>query len=161
RRRLDRRPVPRLGLAVVGLDLLHQVDRRGERRGAGADEEDVDLHALAFDGQAHCGGPPGASPSDEDSAPGSSRTTRIARVARNIASAASIIAPAARKGAPGATPCISKPPQTGPTMRPVFAIAWLSPISAPARSARQAFGNKLGKAGIATPLPKAIPAPAA
>ncbi len=43
---------------VVGLDPLHQVQRGGQGGRAGADVEDVDLHALAFDGLTHAGGPP-------------------------------------------------------------------------------------------------------
>jgi len=54
-RGLDRGLLARFGVAVPRLDASHQVDRRGEIRGAGSDVQDVDLHALAFDGLTHRG----------------------------------------------------------------------------------------------------------
>jgi hypothetical protein len=49
RRRLDGHQALALRSRVVGLDLAHQMDCRRQRGGARPDEENVDLHALAFD----------------------------------------------------------------------------------------------------------------
>ncbi|MBW2692271.1 MAG: hypothetical protein JRE57_06520 [Deltaproteobacteria bacterium] len=49
RRWLDGRLAFGLSALVERFDLLHQVQRRGQRSRSSADVEDVDLHALAFD----------------------------------------------------------------------------------------------------------------